>query len=404
MDKSSTFTSYEKFVIGIIATVQFTVILDFMVLSPLSAILLEEMKITTAQFALVVSAYALSAGISGLSSALFADKFDRKKLLLFFYTGFIIGTLLCAVAPDYGFLMVARIVTGIFGGVMSSISYAVITDLFPIEKRGRVMGYVQTAFAASQVLGIPVGLFLAEKYNWHFPFYVIVVFSVIVAFVIFLKMKPITAHLLENKNRKPLRQMAEIVQNKRYLTGFAATVLLSTGGYMLMPFGAEFANENLGISLKELPFLYVVTGIFSIIFGPILGKWSDKIGKFKVFLFGTTMTFVFVAIYTNLGTTPLWIAILLNVILFIGINARIISSSAMVTAVPEAKDRGAYMSINSSVQSVSGALASMLAGLIVVQAADGKLLRYPVLGLVVICTMLISIFLMRRVHRMIQKD
>lgn len=404
MDKKSTFTSYEKFVIGIIATVQFTVILDFMVLSPLSAILLEEMKITTAQFALVVSAYALSAGISGLSSALFADKFDRKKLLLFFYTGFIIGTLLCAVAPDYNFLMVARIVTGIFGGVMSSISYAVITDLFPIEKRGRVMGYVQTAFAASQVLGIPVGLFLAEKYNWHFPFYVIVVFSVLVAFIIFLKMKPINAHLLENKNRKPLRQMAEIVQNKRYLTGFTATVLLSTGGYMLMPFGAEFANENLGISLKELPFLYVVTGIFSIVFGPILGKWSDKIGKFKVFLFGTTMTFVFVAIYTNLGTTPLWIAILLNVILFIGINARIISSSAMVTAVPEAKDRGAYMSINSSVQSVSGALASMVAGLIVVQAADGKLLRYPVLGLVVICTMLISIFLMRRVHRMIQKD
>ncbi len=404
MAAKPTFTSYEKFIIAIIATVQFTVILDFMVLSPLSAILLEEMKITTAQFALVVSAYAVSAGISGLSSALFADKFDRKRLLLFFYSGFILGTFLCAMAPSYEFLLGARIVTGVFGGVMSSISYAIITDLFPIEKRGRVMGYVQTAFAASQVLGIPLGLYLADRYNWHFPFYVIVGFSILVAITILLKMNPITAHVLQNKARKPFGQMKEILSTRRYLIGFAATALLSTGGYMLMPFGAEFANENLGISLKELPFLYVVTGVFSIVFGPILGRWSDKIGKFKVFIFGTSLTFVFVAIYTNLGLTPLWIAIVLNVILFIGINARIIASSAMITAVPAANDRGAYMSINSSVQSMSGAIASMCAGLIVVQASDGKLLNYPILGMVVIATMIISIFLMRRVHRMIQKD
>jgi multidrug resistance protein len=404
MTEKSTFTSYEKYIIAIIACVQFTVILDFMVLSPLSAILLEEMKISTSQFALVVSVYAISAGISGLSSALFADKFDRKRLLLIFYSGFILGTFLCAIAPTYEFLLFARIITGIFGGVMSSISYAIVTDLFPFEKRGRVMGFVQTAFAASQVLGIPVGLYLADKFNWHMPFYTIVCFSIVVAFIILLKMKPISAHVLINKDRKALLQMTEIFAKKRYLIGFTATVLLSTGGYMLMPFGAEFANENLGISLKELPFLYVVTGIFSIIFGPILGRWSDKIGKFKVFLFGTTMTLIFVAIYTRLEITPLWIAIVLNVILFIGINARIIASSAMITAVPDANDRGAYMSINSSIQSVSGAFASMIAGLIVVQASDGKLLNYPILGAVVIGTMIISIFLMRRVHRMIQKD
>ena len=398
-----TFTSYEKFIIGLLAVVQFTVILDFMVLSPLGAIVLEELTISPTQFALVVSAYAISAGISGLSSAFFADKFDRKRLLLIFYSGFILGTFLCALAPNYEFLLAARVVTGIFGGVMSSISYAIITDLFAVEKRGRVMGYVQTAFAASQVLGIPIGLYLATQYDWHAPFYVIVAFSIIVAIIVLFKMKPITAHLKENIGRKPLAQMKEIFGNSRYIIGFTATVLLSTGGYMLMPFGSEFANENLGIALEDLPFLYVVTGVFSFVFGPILGKWSDKIGKFKVFLFGTSLTIVFVAIYTNLSTTPLWIVIILNVILFIGINARIIASSAMITSVPAQKDRGAYMSINSSVQSVSGAIASMIAGLIVMQAADGKLLNYPILGMVVIATMFISMFLMRRVHRMIQK-
>jgi len=262
---------------------------------------------------------------------------------------------------------------------------------------------VQTAFAASQVLGIPIGLYLATQYDWHAPFYVIVAFSIVVAIIVLFKMKPITAHLKENIGRKPLAQMKEIFGNSRYIIGFTATVLLSTGGYMLMPFGSEFANENLGIALEDLPFLYVVTGVFSFVFGPVLGKWSDKIGKFKVFLFGTSLTIVFVAIYTNLSTTPLWIVIILNVILFIGINARIIASSAMITSVPAQKDRGAYMSINSSVQSVSGAIASMIAGLIVMQAADGKLLNYPILGMVVIATMFISMFLMRRVHRMIQK-
>jgi predicted MFS family arabinose efflux permease len=404
MKQKVSFTSYEKFIIALLATVQFTVILDFMVLSPLGAIVLEELNVSTTQFALVVSAYAISAGISGLSSALFADKFDRKKLLLFFYSGFIIGTGLCAIATDYEFLLMARIVTGIFGGVMSSISYAIITDLFPIEKRGTVMGYVQTAFAASQVLGIPIGLFLAEKYNWHFPFYVIIGFSIIVAVLVLLKMKPITAHIGENTGRKPFAQMREIFTLPRYVVGFTATVLLSTGGYMLMPFGAEFANENLGISLKELPFLYVVTGIVSMIVGPILGGLSDRVGKFNIFLFGTSLTIIFVGIYTNLGITPLWIAILLNVVLFIGINARIIASSAMLTAIPAPKDRGAFMSINSSVQSFSGAIASIAAGLIVTQASDGKLLNYPILGMVVIGTMIISMFLMRRVDRMIKKD
>jgi predicted MFS family arabinose efflux permease len=152
------FSPYQVFIIAILSILQFTVVLDFMVLSPLGAQLMTELAISTSQFSLVVSAYAISAGISGLLAAGFADKFDRKKILLFFYTGFIVGTALCGIAPDYNFLLIARIVTGIFGGVISSISFAIITDLFKLEVRGRVMGFVQMAFASSQVMGIPVGL------------------------------------------------------------------------------------------------------------------------------------------------------------------------------------------------------------------------------------------------------
>ena len=193
--KKTTFPGYEKFIIAILATLQFTIVLDFMVLSPLGYILLDKLDITTSQFGLVVSAYAFSAGAAGLLTAGFADKFDRKKLLLFFYCGFIIGTFLCGIAPTYHFLLMARVFTGLFGGVIGSISFAIITDLFPINVRGRVMGFVQMAFASSQVLGIPIGLYLAKAFSWHAPFLMIVGLSIVVVALVFIYMKPINAHL-----------------------------------------------------------------------------------------------------------------------------------------------------------------------------------------------------------------
>ncbi len=184
--KERVFSRYQVFVIAIIAFIQFTVILDFMVLSPLGAMLLEKLHVTTSQFGLVVSVYAFSAGTSGIIAAGFADKFDRKKLLLFFYSGFMIGTVFCAVAPDYKFLLMARLVTGLFGGVIGSISMAIITDLVSLNVRGRVMGFVQTSFAASQVLGLPIGLLLANHFGWHSPFWMIAGLGTIVGIVILL--------------------------------------------------------------------------------------------------------------------------------------------------------------------------------------------------------------------------
>lgn len=398
------FGRYQIFIIALLAFLQFTVVLDFMVLSPLGAILLQDLNITTQQFGLVVSGYAFSAGASGLLAAGFADKFDRKKFLLFFYAGFIGGTFLCAVANSYMFLLGARIVTGIFGGVIGSVSFAIIGDLFPLEKRGRVMGFVQMAFAASQVLGIPIGLWLAAHYSWHMPFYMIVAASLAVGVVIIVVMKPVTDHLQTKSGRDPVDHLLHTVTQPNYIKGFVATILLATGGFMLMPFASAFSTHNLGIPLKDLPYVYAITGVFSIVFGPITGKLSDAIGKYKMFVVGTIISVVVVAIYTNLGITPLWMVVALNVVLFIGISSRMISSSALMTAVPQPQDRGAFMSINSSIQQVSGGVASVVAGMIVRQDASGLLQRYDILGVVVVVSMLITMSLMYRVHRQVQQQ
>jgi predicted MFS family arabinose efflux permease len=404
MEKKPTFSKYQIFIIAILAIIQFTVILDFMVLSPLGAILLDELHITTAQFSIVVSAYAFSACVSGILAAGFADKFDRKKILLFFYVGFILGTLFCALAPTYNYLLAARIVTGIFGGVIGSIGFAIISDLFEMQLRGRVMGFVQMSFAASQVLGIPIGLYLANTFNWHFPFYAIVAFSILVVLSIVIYMRPITEHIAANKGRSPFGHLFKTFANRNYRRAFLATTLLATGGFMLMPFGSAFATNNLGIAIEQLPMLYAITGVFSIVFGPIIGKLSDQVGKFRMFVVGSIITIVFVGIYTELGVTPLWLVIILNVLLFVGISSRMISSSALLTAVPAPHDRGAFMSINSSVQQLSGGISAAIAGLIVYKQPSGKVENYPTLGFVVIGSIIVAIFLMRMLDRMVKRN
>src|SRR5882757_4806674 len=189
------FTRYQSLLVALLAFVQFTVILDFTIMSPLGAILMPALNITAGQFGVAVSAYAFSAGISGILAAGFADRFDRKRLLLFFYVGFVLGTVLCAVAPNYHVLLIGRIVTGLFGGVIGAVVLAIVTDLFALHLRGRVMGYVQTAFAASQVLGIPAGLFLANHWNWHVSFGALVGLSIVGMAAVLLLMRPVNAHL-----------------------------------------------------------------------------------------------------------------------------------------------------------------------------------------------------------------
>ena len=245
------FSPYQKVVVGMLAFLQFAVILDFMLMSPLGAVIMPALAIGPKEFGFVVSAYAFSAGAAGLLTAGFADRFDRKKLLLFFYTGFILGTLWCGMAQTFETLLAARIVTGLFGGVIGSIVLAISTDLFPMQLRGRVMGLIQTAFAASQVLGIPVGLYLSNHWNWHVPFLAMAALGVVGGAFVLWRMEPVAGHLGVKQERSPWMHLLHTVKERRYLLAFATTALLTTGGFMLMPFSSAFAVSNLGIGLHR---------------------------------------------------------------------------------------------------------------------------------------------------------
>ena len=325
-------------------------------------------------------------------------------MLLFFYVGFVFGTLFCGFADSYPVLLCARVITGLFGGVIGSISFAIITDTFKMEVRGRVMGVVQMAFAASQILGIPVGLYLATHFNWHAPFLMIAAIAILVGAVIAVKLQPVTGHLKGRHDKNAFVHLWHTASNPFYIRGFAATMLLATGGFMIMPFSTAFLVNNVLVPETHLSEVFFITGIFSIITGPFLGKQADKYGKYRLFVFGSILSMLMVMTFTHLGPNPIWVVILTNIVLYTGISSRMISSSALISGVPEVNDRGAYMGINSSIQQVSGGVAAFVAGLIVYQPAkNAPLQHFDTVGYVAACSMLITLIMMFFIDRQVSR-
>jgi predicted MFS family arabinose efflux permease len=402
--KPALFTPYQVFLITVLAFLQFTVILDFMVMAPMGAILMPVLHIGPDRFGHLVSAYAFAAGISGLLTAGFADKFDRKKLLLVFYTGFILGTLFCGLAPSYGTLLAARIATGVFGGVIASITMAIVTDAFALSVRGRVMGYVQMAFALSQALGIPFALKLTNHFDWHAPFLVIVVFGAVAGLVILAFVRPVTEHLHMHHDTDPVKHLMRTFLDPRHRMAFLTMVILATGGFMMMPFSSDFLVNNVGIPKADLWLVFLFVGICSMFTFPIVGRLSDRFGRLPVFAIGTFIAITMTIIYSRLGLSPLWLVVVVNVVSFVGISSRIVSSQALMSAIPDPRDRGAFMSITSSIQQVSGGVAAWIAGLIVVQTTEtAPLQHYDTLALVCAGTMLTCILFMFLVDKQVKQ-
>jgi len=408
MDKTTTrtparirFSGYQKVVIGILGFLQFTVILDFMIISPLGAIVMPTLHISPQQFGLAVSCYAFSAGASGFLAAGFADRFDRKRLLLFFYFGFMLGTLLCGLATTYPLLLAARIVTGLFGGVIGSVVLAIATDLFPLEMRGRVMGVISTAFAASQVLGLPAGLYLTNHWDWHAPFLAIVAVGVPAGFMIMLLMRPIVGHLALQQEHSPVMHLIHTITEPRYRLAFLLVMLMPTGGYMLMPFGTAYIVNNVGLAFTVLPMIYLVTGVSSLFVGPLVGKVSDRFGKFPMFCIGSLVTLIMVPLWTNIGHVLLATVIVINVILFAGIFSRMIPAQALISAIPEPSKRGAFNAVSASLQQFAGGVSAAVAGWLIVQRPNGSLAHFDWVGYLVMAITLVTLVLMYRVHKQV---
>lgn len=395
---SASFTGYQKIILLLLGLIQFSVILDFVIIAPIGDILMKSLSINVEQFGLVVSSYAFSTALSGIAVAGFIDKFDRKKVLLFFFTGFIIGTVCCALASTYTQMMAARILTGVFAGVTGSVVMTIVSDLFVPQVRGRAMGFVQMGFGAAQVMGVPIGIFIATHLGWHMTFLSIVAVAIVMLLALFFVLQPMQDHMKIQRDKNPFLHLWHTVINKDYQVGFLAVMFLTIGGFMIMPFSSIFLINNVHLTYEQLPFVFMFTGLASMISMPIIGKLSDKFDRYKLFVFGSGLAAIMILIYTNLHVTPLWMVVIINILVFVGIMCRISPAQALNSMVPQKEDRGAYMSISASLQQTAGGLGSVIASMIVFQQTKtSPLQNFDVLGYAIVCIFAMCVFFVYRV-------
>lgn len=382
----------------VLAAVNFTHIMDFMIMMPLGPQLMKLFQITPQQFGFAVSAYSITAGISGFISAFFVDRFDRKKLLLFAYIGFVIGTFSCAFAPSYLLLVAARILAGMFGGMIGAQVLSIVSDTFGYERRARAMGILMTAFSLASVAGVPTGLWLAARYSWHMPFLAIGFLGIVVVLGVVFLVPPINKHLLEARPKgNPLHVLTDIFNTPNQMRALTLSIVLMMGHFSIIPFIAPSLVGNAGYHQDQIFLIYLVGGALTIFSSPLVGRIADRRGKHTVFAVAALFSLIPIWFITNLWPVPLWIVLSISGMFFIAANGRMIPTQAIISSVVTPQQRGGFMSINSSMQQLSTGIAANIAGAMIVEGPNGRLEHYNWVGYFSITLIFASIFLARRV-------
>ncbi|ULQ57279.1 MFS transporter [Flavihumibacter rivuli] len=384
-----------KTILFLLAALNFTHILDFMIMMPLGNYLMPFFSINPKQFTNLVGAYTLSAAISGFAAAFFVDRFDRKKVLIIAYSGFLVGTLACGLAPSYHLLLLARLVAGLFGGLIGAQVLSIISDIFPYEERGKAMGAVMSAFAVASTFGVPFALYLANIISWHAPFILVAVLGLALVPLLNKHIPAITAHIDTSEEARPMKVLTEVLANRKQVLALLFSGLIMMGHFLIIPFINPFMEFNLGYTKSQTPLVYLVGGVASFFAANILGRFADKYGKLKVFSICIFLSLAMVYILTNLPKWPLALVLALFGIWFVLATGRGVTAQAMVSNVVEPAKRGGFMSFNSSLQQFGTSAASFIAGLLVVNDAEGRILHYEWLGYLSIIILLAAFVLGR---------
>lgn len=392
----------ERIMLFILACLNFTHILDFMIMMPLGNFLMPHFNISARYFSQIVAAYPVSAFVSGLIAAFYVDGFDRKKVLLFAYSGFLIGTVCCGIAPGPGFLLASRVITGLFGGLISAQVLSIIADIFPYEKRGRAMSAVFMAFSAASIFGIPISLYLAKIISWHAPFIMIGILGAFIIPMIAKYFPSVSGHLeqAEAERVSGLKNVfKDVFGNKSQILALSLSGILMLGHFMIIPFINPYLEFNMGFSKDQTPMIYMVGGASSLASSFILGRMADKYGKLRMFIICLTLSILPIFFITNVASAPFSLVLAVFAFWFTFSTGRNIPAQAMISTVVKPAKRGKFMSFNSSCQQLFTGLASVISGFIVTQNESGKILRYGYVGFLSATIVLSTIFIARALAR-----
>ena len=399
-------TRKERIILYILASLNFTHILDFIIMMPLSNYLIPYFKITAMQFSILVASYSVSAFFSGLIIAMVIDKFDRKISLLIAFAGFLIGTIACGFAPTYGLLLTARIMAGLFGGIIGAQVLSIVADLFAYERRGRAMAVVMSAFAAASILGVPISLYLTNlfHFNWHIPFILIGSLGVLFVPLIIRYIPKMKGHIIKLENSKsPFEALINVFRVPVQRDALLFSGMLMMGHFLIIPFINPYIEFNKGFSKEIIPMIYLFGGMASLVGALLLGRFSDKVGKLPIFLWSVFFSLFMVLIITRMPNVHFSIVLCFFALWFVLGTSRAITAQAMISEVVKSEQRGSFMSVNGSVQQLGSGLAALAAGTIVITEKSGKIHNYNWVGYLSIFVLLTSMILGHIIFKKIDK-
>ncbi|WP_254512376.1 MFS transporter [Anatilimnocola floriformis] len=388
----------EMLILLVLAAIQFTAIVDFVVVMPLGPELMKALKIGPFEYGLIVESYTFAAGIAGLVAAALVDRFSRRSAFLTLFAGFLIGTLCCALAPNYQLLIAARAVTGFFGGILGGMAMAIVGDVFPEERRGRATGALMSAFAIASIMGVPFGLMLGQNFGWHVPFVALVILGIPVFALAAVTLPPLRDHLAKS-HTPPLQALLQTFQSSSNLNAFALMGALMIGSFAVIPYINPYLVANVGVPKAYLPLVYFTGGLLTLIISPIVGRLADRFGKLLMFRITAPLSALMLIAVTFLPPLPPLLAVLVVSGLIVTNSGRMIAAMAMITGTVPPQQRGAFLSANASMQHIASGLGTLLASYVVTEAADGHLQHFGTVGLFACAITLFSIWIAGRLRQ-----
>lgn len=390
----------ERFFLLTLAGIQFSHILDFMIMMPLGPILMAALGISTHEFGLLVASYSFSAAISGVLAATFVDRFERKAMVLGCFALFALATLACGLAPNYALLLVARGLAGVFGGILGALVQTMIADAIPFARRARATGIVSSAFAISTIAGVPFSLWLSNHFGWRFPFVFIAVLCAGLFFVGLRCLPELRNHLgheADGERRHLLSAMFAVLAEGNHLRALLLSALVIFSGFTVIPYITVFAVSNVGIAQQDIPVIYLAGGAATFFTARAIGRWADRRGKVEVYRRLALLAIFPLLAMTQAGPMPLWLWVICSTSFFVLISGRMIPAMAIIASAAEPRLRGTFMSLNGTVQSLSMGLATALTGFLVSTGEGGQLVGYPLAGYVAIAANLLAIAFASRI-------
>lgn len=372
----------ERAMLLILAGIQFCHVLDFMIMMPLGPFLIGALGISTQEFGLLVASYSFSAAAAGVLMAPVVDRFERKRFLLVIFLAFALATLLCAAAPNFSLLLIARGLAGVFGGMMGALVHTMVADAVPFERRAMATGYVATAFSVSSIAGVPLSLLLADALGWQAPFLLIALVSAGLIWFAYRALPDFRAHLDARREERAVRQMLRVAIEPNHLRAMVLSCLVILGGFTVIPYITLYAIANVGIAANEIPVIYFLGGAATLVTARLIGALADRRGKVRVFRIMALAACVPVLLVTNTGPVSLLVWLIITTLFFILVSGRMVPLLAIVGSAVTPQARGTFMSLNATVQSMAMGVASMLGGLFITQAPDGLISGYGWVGLV----------------------